>query len=61
MYVRPDLATFRSFSLDRRLGRKQVARMICDIYTPDGQPFVGDPRACLKKVIALAARHAVTR
>src|SRR5437867_5919410 len=29
--------------------------MICDIFTPDGQPFTGDPRACLKKVIALAA------
>ena len=29
--------------------------MICDIYTPDGEPFVGDPRACLKKVIAMAA------
>ena len=29
--------------------------MICDIYTPDGTPFVGCPRTTLKKVIALAA------
>src|SRR5262245_22835267 len=54
MYLRPDLATFRIFPWTGTSGEK-VARMICDIYTPDGQPFVGDPRACLKKVIALAA------
>src|SRR6476469_385020 len=54
MYLRPDLATFRVFPWNGTSGEK-VARMICDIYTPDGQPFIGDPRACLKKVIALAA------
>ena len=54
MYLRPDLATFRVFPWPGTSG-ENVARMICDIYTPDGQPFAGDPRACLKKVIALAA------
>ena len=54
MYLRPDLSTFRVFPWPGTTGEK-VARMICDIYTPDGQPFIGDPRACLKKVIALAA------
>jgi glutamine synthetase len=54
MYLRPDLSTFRVFPWPGTTGEK-VARMICDIYTPDGQPFVGDPRACLKKVIAMAA------
>ena len=54
MYLRPDLSTFRVFPWPGPRGEK-VARMICDIYTPDGQPFAGDPRACLKKVIALAA------
>ena len=29
--------------------------MICDIYTPEGAPFVGCPRTTLKKVIAKAA------
>ena len=29
----------------------QVARLICDVYTPDGKPFEGDPRWILKKVI----------
>jgi len=54
MYLRPDLSTFRVFPWPGTTGEK-VARMICDIYTPDGEPFTGDPRACLKKVIALAA------
>src|SRR5947209_52316 len=54
MYLRPDLATFRVFPWAGTTGEK-VARMICDIYTPDGEPFVGDPRVCLKKVIGMAA------
>src|SRR3954470_3281523 len=54
MYLRPDLSTFRVFPWAGTTGEK-VGRMICDIYTPEGQPFIGDPRACLKKVIALAA------
>src|SRR6195256_4227137 len=54
MYLRPDFSTFRIFPWTGTSGER-VARMICDIYTPEGQPFVGDPRACLKKVIAEAA------
>src|SRR5438094_8952066 len=54
MYLRPDLSTFRIFPWPGTTG-ENVARMICDIYTPDGQQFIGDPRGCLKKVIALAA------
>ena len=54
MYLRPDLSTFRIFPWVGPTG-ESVARMICDIYTPDGAPFVGCPRTTLKKVIALAA------
>jgi glutamine synthetase len=54
MYLRPDLSTFRVFPWAGPSGEK-VARMICDIYTPEGTPFVGCPRTTLKKVIALAA------
>src|SRR6266849_9607625 len=54
MYLRPDLSTFRVFPWAGTTGEK-VARMICDIYAPDGAPFAGDPRGCLKKVIAMAA------
>jgi len=54
MYLRPDLATFRIFPWAGPTGEK-VARIICDIYTPDGTPFAGCPRTALKNVIALAA------
>ncbi len=30
---------------------KGVARMICDVYTPDGEPFEGCPRNNLKRVL----------
>src|SRR5215216_7390674 len=35
MYLRPDLNTFAIFPWDNPSGEK-VARMICDIYTPEG-------------------------
>ena len=56
MYLRPDLSTFRIFPWAGPTG-ETVARMICDIYTPDGNPFAGCPRTTLKKVIALAASN----
>ena len=52
MYLRPDPNTFVVFPW--RPGNGSVARLICDVYTPDGQPFVGCPRGVLKKVIAEA-------
>ncbi|HEY7791642.1 MAG TPA: glutamine synthetase beta-grasp domain-containing protein, partial [Vicinamibacterales bacterium] len=59
MYLRPDLATFRIFPWAGTTGER-VGRLICDIYTPDGQPFSGDPRGCLKRVIAAAAAKGYT-
>lgn len=51
MYLRPDLDTFRELVFeDDRFGG--VASLICDIYTPKGEPFEGDPRYILKKQIA---------
>ncbi len=49
MYLRPDPDTFVIFPWRPQSGR--VARMICDIYNPDGTPFEGDPRYILKKAI----------
>ncbi|TDQ39733.1 type I glutamate--ammonia ligase [Aureibacillus halotolerans] len=49
MYLYPDLDTFVVFPWTSEKGR--VARLICDIYNPDGTPFAGDPRSVLKKVI----------
>jgi glutamine synthetase len=54
MYLKPDLSTFRVFPWAGQTGER-VARMICDIYSPDGTPFAGCPRTTLKRVIALAA------
>lgn len=53
MYLYPDLDTFVIFPWRPQQGK--VARIICDIYRPDGKPFEGDPRYILKKTIAEAA------
>jgi glutamine synthetase len=52
MLLVPDLSTFRVFPWGDEDGR--VARLICDIHTPDGAPFPGDPRGVLKRAIANA-------
>src|SRR5687767_15826914 len=41
MLLAPDLSTFRIFPWGDAENR--VARVICDINTPDGNPFAGDP------------------
>ena len=37
------------------LGSRGTARVICDVMTPDGKPFVGDPRGVLKRQLARAS------
>ncbi|MGE5630779.1 MAG: type I glutamate--ammonia ligase [Caulobacteraceae bacterium] len=49
MYLRPDPNTFAVFPW--RSQSERTARMICDVYNPDGTPFKGDPRYVLKKVL----------
>ena len=46
MYLHPDLDTFLVLPFE-----DSVARFICDVYTPEGKPFIGDPRYILKKEI----------
>ena len=53
-YLRPDLDTFTLLPWHSIHGK--VARLICNVYTPDGGPFVGDPRNVLEKVLAEAAQ-----
>lgn len=53
MYFRPDPETFIIFPWRPRDGA--VARLICDVYNPDGTPFIGDPRYALRRVLAEAA------
>ena len=52
MYLYPDLDTFQIFPWRPQQGK--VARLICDVYRPNGEPFEGDPRYILKKVIKQA-------
>ena len=54
MHLRPDLNTFAFLPwLDED---EATGRLICDVFTPDGQPFQGDPRAVLKNALAEAAK-----
>lgn len=58
MYLHPDLSTLEIFPWRPQQGK--VARMICDIYRPDGTPFAGDPRVVLKKAVREAAEMGYT-
>lgn len=52
MYLMPDPTTYALLPGDEE--SRKTARFMCDVYTPDGNLFEGDPRAVLKKVIAEA-------
>lgn len=58
MYLHPDLSTLEIFPWRPQQGK--VARMICDIYRPDGSPFEGDPRFILKRAIKDASEMGYT-
>jgi len=47
MVAYPDPTSFQLVSW--RPSDRPVARMFCDICTPDGNPYVGDPRYVLKR------------
>jgi glutamine synthetase len=49
MYLYPDLNTWVVFPWTAEKGK--VARLICDIYTAEGNPFDGDPRNNLRRVL----------
>ena len=53
MYLYPDLDTLNVFPWRPQQGK--VARLICDVYRPNREPFEGDPRYILKKVVKQAA------
>lgn len=50
MYLSPDFNTFLILPLESN-GYGKVARMICDVYLPNGKPFPGDPRYNLKRIL----------
>ena len=52
-YLYPDLDTYTVLRWKPNEGK--VARIICDVYNPDGTPFVGDPRGALHRALKRAA------
>ena len=58
MYLYPDLDTFAIFPWRPQQGK--VARIICDVYRPDGKPFAGDPRYVLRRVVEEAKEMGYT-
>jgi len=59
MYLVPDLNTFAVLPWTKG-GADVTARLICDVYWPDGRPFEGDPRGILKRQLAEAAALGLT-
>ena len=57
MLAKPDPSTFAVLPWRTE---EQVARMFCDIYTPDGEPFSGDPRVVLKRNLERASEMGYT-
>jgi len=53
MIAMPDPSTFQL--LPWRPDEPAVARMICDVLEPSGNPYKGDPRGALKRIMKKAA------
>jgi len=63
MYLKPDMGTFSVIPWQQGhgnsagpLGSRGTARVICDVYTPKGEPFVGDPRFVLRRQVERASK-----
>src|SRR2546423_7183450 len=55
-YLMPDMTTFAEIPWQKGTGLRGTARVICDVFTPRGEPFVGDPRGVLRKQVERARR-----
>ncbi len=53
MYLQPDLKTFRTIPWENTED-SVTARVFCQVFTPKGEPFAGDPRSVLLRVMAEA-------
>ncbi|MFC4077945.1 type I glutamate--ammonia ligase [Salinithrix halophila] len=59
MYLYPDLDTWIVYPWGGTEDSR-VAGLTCDVYTPDGEPFAGDPRGILKRVLKEAEEMGFT-
>ncbi|MBI5754999.1 type I glutamate--ammonia ligase [Candidatus Peregrinibacteria bacterium] len=55
MFLRPDLRTFAVLPWTAD-SQAPTARIICDVYMSNGQPFSGDPRFILQRQLEKAAK-----
>jgi glutamine synthetase len=55
-YLMPDMSTFAEIPWQPASGVRGTARVICDVFTPSGQPFVGDPRFVLRRQVERAKK-----
>ena len=53
MIAMPDPSTFKAIPWSPK--EAPTARMICDVRTPDGDPYVGDPRHVLRRALERAS------
>jgi glutamine synthetase len=58
MVLHPDPATYQV--LPWKSPERRTARLICDVYRPDGEPFPGDPRHILRRAVAAAEEMGFT-
>ncbi|MBI4213956.1 MAG: type I glutamate--ammonia ligase [Chloroflexi bacterium] len=54
MYLDPDLRTFSIIPWEGK--ENTTARVVCNVFTPDGEEFAGDPRHVLRRAMAEANR-----
>ncbi|MFH1224255.1 MAG: type I glutamate--ammonia ligase [Candidatus Diapherotrites archaeon] len=58
MYLKPDESTYAVMPFAGPNGK--TARLICDVYSPNGKPFPCDPRNILKNTLAKAREMGFT-
>ncbi len=60
MYLIPDLATFAIVPWTEAGAGGATARLLCGVHRPDGEPFLGDPRAVLTRQLERARSFGYT-
>ena len=55
-YLAPDMTTFNEIPWQPGSGQRGTARVICDVFTPGGEPFTGDPRYVLRRQVERARK-----
>jgi len=55
-YLMPDMTTFAEIPWQPGDGPRGTARVICDVFTPRGEAFAGDPRFVLRRQVERARK-----